>query len=138
MKTLPGDAGADGFAMPAEWEPHEGCLLAWPENGYAWRDGARPAQRALATLANAIAETGEAVTVTVGADQYLHARSRLAERIRVVETTTWLGWARDIAPTFVVDRTGRRRGIVSRRTPAGSVPLDAGRRGRRSARGRRR
>ncbi|MGW7595786.1 agmatine deiminase family protein, partial [Streptomyces rubiginosohelvolus] len=102
---------ADGFRMPAEWEPHDGCWMAWPQNGYVWREGARPAQRALAALANAVADTGEAVTVTVTGDQYAHARSRLDSRVRVVETTSWLGWARDIAPTFVVDGTGRRRGV---------------------------
>jgi agmatine/peptidylarginine deiminase len=21
---------ADGFSMPAEWEPHEACLMEWP------------------------------------------------------------------------------------------------------------
>lgn len=97
--------------MPAEWAPHDGCLLVWPENGYAWRDGARHAQQAVAVLANAIAETGERVTVTVSGGQYPHARSRLAARIRVVEATTWLGWARDIAPTYVLDGRGGRRGV---------------------------
>lgn len=127
MRTLPGTPAADGFAMPAEWAPHDGCVLAWPENGYAWRLGARPAQRALATLANAIAETGEHVTVTTGAEQYAAARATLDGRIRVVETGTWLGWARDVAPTFVLDATGRRRGVdfpfdgYGRRSPQWTV-----------------
>ena len=111
MRTLTTTPAADGFAMPAEWAPHDGCWLVWPENGYAWREGARPAQRALATLANAIADTGEHVTVTTSEGQYANARSTLDGRVRVVETTTWLGWARDIAPTFVVDGRGRRRGV---------------------------
>ncbi|MCM3810884.1 agmatine deiminase [Streptomyces sp. DR7-3] len=111
MRTVESTPAADGFRMPAEWEPHDGCWMAWPHNGYVWREGARPAQRALAALANAVADTGEAVTVTVTGDQYAHARSRLDSRVRVVETTSWLGWARDIAPTFVVDGTGRRRGV---------------------------
>lgn len=111
MRTLTSTPAADGFRMPAEWHPHDGCLLVWPQNGYVWRAGARPAQRALAAVANAIAETGEPVTVTVTGDQYAHARSALADRVRVVETSTWLGWARDIAPTYVIDAQGRRRGI---------------------------
>ncbi|HEY3506112.1 MAG TPA: agmatine deiminase [Actinocatenispora sp.] len=127
MRTLPGTPAADGFAMPAEWAPHDGCFLVWPENGYAWRHGARPAQRALATLANAIADTGEHVTVTTSAGQYPHARSTLDGRIRVVETGSWLGWARDVAPTFVLDATGRRRGVdfpydgYGRRSPQWTV-----------------
>ncbi|TDP96733.1 agmatine deiminase family protein [Labedaea rhizosphaerae] len=111
MNTLPGTPAADGFAMPAERDRHDGCWLAWPENGYAWRLGARPAQRAVATLANAIADTGEAVTVTVSDAQYANARSTLDGRLRVVETASWLAWARDVAPTFVLDAHGRRRGV---------------------------
>jgi len=109
--TLTATPAADGFAMPAERDPHDGCVLAWPENGYVWREGARPAQRAVAALANAIAETGEHVTVTVGDEQYPHARSLLSGRIRVVEAASWLAWARDVAPVFVVDGLGRRRGV---------------------------
>ncbi|MGY6021921.1 agmatine deiminase [Streptomyces spinosirectus] len=111
MRTLGTTPAADGFRMPAEWERHDGCWMVWPQNGYVWREGARPAQRALAALANAVADTGEDVTVTVTGDQYAHARSSLDSRVRVVEVTSWLGWARDIAPTFVVDDTGRRRGV---------------------------
>ncbi|MGI5233046.1 agmatine deiminase [Actinoallomurus sp. CA-142502] len=111
MRTLESTPAADGFRMPAEWEPHEGCWMAWPQNGYVWREGARPAQRALAAVANALADVGEQVTVTVTGDQYAHARAVLDGRVRVVETTCWLGWARDIAPTYVVDREGRRRGV---------------------------
>jgi agmatine deiminase len=111
VRTLPGTPAADGYAMPAERAPHDACWLAWPENGYAWRHGARHAQRAVATLANAIAETGEQVTVTTSDDQYPHARSTLDGRVRVVETSSWLAWARDVAPTFVLDAHGHRRGI---------------------------
>ncbi|WP_407547925.1 agmatine deiminase [Streptomyces sp. Pv4-95] len=111
MRTLDSPPAADGFRMPAEWERHDGCWMVWPQNGYVWREGARPAQRTLAYLANAVADTGEDVTVTVTGDQYANARSSLDSRVRVVEATTWLGWARDIAPTFVVDDSGRRRGV---------------------------
>jgi agmatine deiminase len=111
VNTLHSTPAADGFAMPAEGDPHDGCWLVWPENGYAWRLGARPAQRAVATLANAIADTGEQVTVTVSDAQYANARSTLDGRVRVVEMATWLAWARDVAPTFVLDARGRRRGV---------------------------
>ena len=26
----------DGFYMPAEFEPHEGCFLIWPERPDSW------------------------------------------------------------------------------------------------------
>ena len=43
---------ADGFRMPAEWEPHAGCWMLWPERSDNWRNGAKPAQRAFAALAD--------------------------------------------------------------------------------------
>jgi agmatine deiminase len=36
----------DGFRMPAEFEPHAGSWLLWPERTDNWCNGAKPAQRA--------------------------------------------------------------------------------------------
>ena len=41
--------------MPAEWEPHDGCYLVWPERTDNWRSGAEPAQAAFTTVAETIA-----------------------------------------------------------------------------------
>ena len=30
-----------GFLMPGEFEPHEGCIMIWPERPGSWRNGAR-------------------------------------------------------------------------------------------------
>ncbi len=27
-----------GFFMPAEWEPHAACWMAWPRRAENWRD----------------------------------------------------------------------------------------------------
>ena len=27
-----------GFAMPAEWDTHAGCLMQWPSRRELWRD----------------------------------------------------------------------------------------------------
>jgi agmatine deiminase len=61
-RTLTTTPAADGFRMPGEFEPHAGCWLLWPERTDNWRDGARPAQRAFAQVALAIAQF-ESVTV---------------------------------------------------------------------------
>lgn len=97
--------------MPAEWEPHDGCYLVWPERTDTWRLGGKPAQAAFAAVAEAIAAT-EAVTVLASAEQWTHARSRLSSRVRVVEMSTNDAWARDTGPTFVVDGRGERRAVT--------------------------
>lgn len=107
LKTTP---AADGFRMPAEFEPHDGCWLAWPERPDNWRWGAKPAQQAFAAVAEAIAAS-EPVTMAVSDAQFEHCRSLLSEAIRVVEISTDDAWIRDMGPTFVVDGHGGRRGV---------------------------
>ena len=101
----------DGFHMPAEWEPHDGCYLVWPERTDNWRSGAGPAQAAFTTVAETIA-AHEPVTVLTSAGQWERARAACAEGIRVVETANDDAWVRDTGPTFVVNRSlGERRGV---------------------------
>lgn len=101
---------ADGFRMPAEWEPHAGCYLIWPERPDNWRWGGKPAQAAFAAVAEAIG-TAEPVTVLVSAAQYTNARERLPRHLRVVEMSNDDSWVRDSGPTFVVDDAGELRGV---------------------------
>jgi agmatine deiminase len=102
----------DGFRMPAEWEPHAGCWMAWPERPDNWRLGADPAQATYAAVASAIA-TAEPVTMAVSDGQYERARAALPDSVRVVELSTDDAWLRDTGPTFVVDGAGAgvRRGV---------------------------
>ncbi len=109
-ETFDSTPAVDGFHMPAEWEPHDGCWMVWPERPDNWRWGAKPAQGAYAAVAHAIA-AGEAVTMAVSAAQYEHCRSVLAPEIRIVEMSSNDAWMRDIGPTFVIDDSGKRRGI---------------------------
>ena len=109
-ETFDSTPAVDGFRMPAEWEPHDGCWMVWPERPDNWRWGAKPAQAAYAAVAQAIA-VSEAVTMAVSAAQYEHCRSVLAPEIRVVEISSNDAWMRDIGPTFVIDDHGERRGI---------------------------
>jgi agmatine deiminase len=96
--------------MPAEWELHSGCWMAWPERPDNWREGAAPAQRAYAEVAAAIAES-EPVTIAVSPAQLERARALLPPTVRVVELETDDAWMRDIGPTFVLDEKGERRGV---------------------------
>ncbi|WP_374574678.1 agmatine deiminase [Phenylobacterium sp.] len=100
----------DGFRMPAEWEPHVGCWMLWPERSDNWRNGAKPAQHAFAAVAAAIAQ-GEPVTVCASPGEYEVAREMLDPSIRVVEMTNNDSWIRDCGPTFLVNDKGVVRGV---------------------------
>nr|MBO2510287.1 agmatine deiminase [Gammaproteobacteria bacterium] len=111
MTTLSSTPRADGFRMPAEWEPHSQTWMIWPERPDNWRLGGKPAQAAFTAVAKAIARF-EPVTVCVSAGQYENARARLDDpRIRVVEISSDDAWVRDTGPTFVIDDQGCVRGV---------------------------
>jgi agmatine deiminase len=107
---LPSTPAADGYWMPAEFEPHAGCWMAWPERPDNWRLGAAPAQQAFAAVAEAIA-VSEPVTMAVSEAQFERCREMLSAAIRVVEVSTDDAWMRDTGPTFVVDGEGGKRGV---------------------------
>ncbi|HEU4707084.1 MAG TPA: agmatine deiminase [Solirubrobacterales bacterium] len=107
LETTP---AADGFRMPGEFEPHAGCWMAWPERTDNWRLGAKPAQEAFVAVAETIAAS-EPVTMAVSDAQLESCRSMLPPEVRVVEVSTDDAWMRDTGPTFVVDGSGRRRGV---------------------------
>jgi agmatine deiminase len=104
-KTIDSTPLADGFRMPAEWEPHAGTWMLWPQRSDNWRNGAKPAQGAWVKVATEISRF-EPVTVGVNPDQWENARAMLPPQVRVVEMTNNDSWMRDIGPSFVVDDKG--------------------------------
>ena len=44
MHILHTQPKADGFFMPAEFAPHDGCIMIWPERSDSWRNGAYAAR----------------------------------------------------------------------------------------------
>ena len=65
---------ADGFFMPGEYEPHDGCILIWPSRPGSWIYGARDARIAFRDVIAAIAQS-ENVYVAAGRD------ARLSDRV---------------------------------------------------------
>lgn len=96
--------------MPAEFGPHDGCWMLWPERPDNWRASALPAQRAFGTVAAAIARF-EPVTVGVSATLYAHARVSLPPAVRVVELSSDDAWMRDVGPSFLINAAGELRGV---------------------------
>jgi agmatine deiminase len=108
--TLTTTPAVDGFRMPAEFEPHAGCWMLWPERPDNWRSAAAPAQRAFVEVAAAIARF-EPVTVGVSQAYFVAARRLLPERVRLIELSHDDAWMRDVGPTFVVHTRGAVRGV---------------------------
>ena len=99
-----------GFAMPAEWAPHTGCWMIWPERTDNWRLGAKPAQAAFTAVAAAVTRF-EPVTMMASARQYAQARAMLPAAVRVVEVSTNDSWARDVGASFLLGPCGALAGV---------------------------
>lgn len=108
--TLTSTPVADGFRMPAEFEPHRGCWMLWPERSDNWREQARPAQQAFARVAHAIAEF-EPVRVGVSAASFDTARLALEPRVRLYRLPSDDAWMRDVGPTGLIGPRGEVRGV---------------------------
>ena len=95
-----------GNIFPAEWLPHAATWLSWPRNADTWPRNLLAAQSEFVELVTAIAED-EPVRVMAGHGEDFDAAKRSLGGIRDVEIVpiqTNDAWARDYAPTFVVDR----------------------------------
>jgi agmatine deiminase len=99
-----------GFFMPPEWTPHAGCWMAWPCRPENWDDIERT-RATYVEIARAVAAF-EPVTMTANAEHERPARSALAGAdVEVVVVPSDDSWARDTAPTFVVDGRGGLAGV---------------------------
>ncbi|MEV7171596.1 agmatine deiminase family protein [Streptomyces sp. NPDC093224] len=100
------------FRMPAEWSPHEGCLMAWPTRVDLWGSVLADVKEEYAAVARAIAEF-EPVTMVAPPGQGADARAHCGdeEAITVVELPLDDSWFRDSAPLFVLDGAGNRAGV---------------------------
>ena len=96
--------------MPAEWQPHAGCWMLWPERRDTWRNGGKPAQQAFVEVAREISRF-EPVTMGVNPEQFRNARALLPPQIRVLELSSNDAWIRDSGATFVVNDAGEVRGV---------------------------
>jgi len=103
------DDGAP-WLMPAEWEPHAGCLMAWPTRRELWAGMLEVAEHEYAGVANAIAdfETLWMVVTPAGAPR---ARRLLSSSVELIELALDDSWLRDSGPIFVRGRDGLRRGV---------------------------
>ncbi len=96
--------------MPAEWSPHERCLMAWPARSELWHGHFDRARAEYAATANAIAAF-EPVTMVAAPGQGDQVRAACTSAVEVVEIPIDDSWLRDSGPIFVVDGNGNRAGV---------------------------
>jgi len=92
------------WRLPAEWEPQDGVLLAWPHAETDWRDNLADVERTYAALIAAIARFERALVCVDGADTRTRAQALLQvagadhERISFVTIDYDDTWLRDSGP----------------------------------------
>jgi agmatine deiminase len=101
---------ADGFHMPAEWEPHAATWIGWPHNKSDWPGKFAPIPWAYAEIVRKVAP-GEIVRILVNAAAHESQACRVLTkcgvdlaRVEFFRFPTNRGWTRDFGPIFV--RTG--------------------------------
>jgi agmatine/peptidylarginine deiminase len=103
-----------GFRLPAEWEPQDGVLLAWPHEGTDWAENLADAERCYVNLIGAIAHYQRVLLCVADAAVERRARALLdqggvrLQRIRMVQVEYDDTWLRDSGPITLTDHARYR------------------------------
>ena len=109
--------------MPAEWQPHSRCWMAWPSNPALWTDGMDEAWRSFATVVRAILDF-EPVTLLVRPADRARAYQLCGSAVEYLEYPLDDSWMRDFGPTFVVNAEGGLAGVNWRFNGWGKYPYE--------------
>jgi len=96
-----------GYRMPAEYEPHDRCLMAWPTSTRSdvWREHYAHAEASYAAVARAINGFEPVLMITRPQDAAA-ARSYCGGEIEIVEMPIDDSWLRDSGPIFLLGGDG--------------------------------
>jgi agmatine deiminase len=104
---------AQGYRMPAEWEPHEATWLAWPHNPEDWPGKFQPIPWVYAEIVRLLSAS-ERVHILVEDKKSQQRLTSILERaganLDQVAFHLWptdRSWTRDTGPIFVRDTDGR-------------------------------
>jgi agmatine deiminase len=95
----------DGFAMPAEYAPHQGTLMAWPARDEWWGALLDAAKDEWAGVAQAVAAF-EPVTMVCNPGLSDDVRRRCGAGVDPLELSIDDSWMRDNGPIFVTNAAG--------------------------------
>lgn len=91
--------------MPAEWETHKRCWMAWPARAGFWGAKLDGVRKDIASIARTIAEF-EPVVIVVRPDQKAEATKLCGCTVGFLEAVNDDLWVRDTGPSFLVNRNG--------------------------------
>ena len=97
---------AAGFSMPAEWEPHEATLMAWPLEADYWQGRAQEARQEWAGVARAIADFEPVIMVCNPGDE-ASVRDLCGAQVEILPIPIDDSWMRDSGPIFVRNADGQ-------------------------------
>ena len=114
-ETATASPAALGYAMPAEWEPHEATWLGWPHHRTDWPGKLSTIRWAYGEIVRKAA-AGEVVRLLVAGPAEAAAARRLLGlagadlgRVETLPIPTNRGWMRDSGPMFVKSVRPRAR-----------------------------
>jgi agmatine/peptidylarginine deiminase len=102
------------FRLPAEWEPQDGVLLAWPHAGTDWAPRLEQVEATCASLIAAISRYERVVLCVAGsavrtrAEQALHSAGAQSEKVHFVAIEYDDTWLRDSGPITLANGSGFR------------------------------
>src|SRR5262249_40590658 len=106
-----------GFAMPAEWEPHEATWIAWPHQRDDWPGKFEPIRWVYGEIVRHLTRS-ERVRILVNDPEVEREAREVLRRVGVDGTrvdflpfATDRTWLRDSAAIFVRDGQGRRAAL---------------------------
>ena len=106
MSDDPGQTPADaGFAMPAEWAPHAGSLMAWPSRRELWQDRLDDAKSDYTGVARVIGAFEPLVMICNPGDER-EVRDRCGSAVEPLALPIDDSWVRDSGPIFVRNAAG--------------------------------
>ena len=102
--ALQGSPAANGFRMPAEWEPHSATWIAWPHNRTDWPGKIAPVQWVYGEIARKVT-VGENLRILVNSPVHEKQAGRILSRVGVdpgkiefFRIPSNRGWTRDTGP----------------------------------------
>jgi len=109
---------AEGYRMPAEWEPHEATWLSWPHNSETWPGCLGAIEAPMVEIVSALAETETVHINFLDEAQSAYVERLLVSRVRPGSVNVhWIptndAWCRDHGAIFCAGSAGAEHPVIA-------------------------